>query len=103
MKCLFTILLSILFISQSFAEVIIITPNNKTNNIEVNLKVRKKQIVTFTIINQYGDIVNTIPVQVKKGKNKIDITNSSNLDEGTYTITMVTNRETTNTKFIIWK
>ncbi|NOU37953.1 MAG: hypothetical protein HOO89_04515 [Ferruginibacter sp.] len=105
MKAILTIL-SILIINFSFATTnpkLKIGFSGNTTTLEVRLNAVKASDVTFTITNAVGVIVNTKITTLKKGSNNISLLDIINLEEGTYTVSLIEAGKTFTTQFVNFK
>lgn len=80
-----------------------VLPNNKTGNAIVSFTSDKTGKGTIVVLNEDGSIVIKQQVKLVEGKNKIDISNFTNLEEGYYTICLNTNYKTWSAPFLLWK
>ncbi len=106
MKALFTILLSVIFLSTASANNfgdIKIGSNGKTSTIEVRMNSKKATAATITILNAQGVVVSTQKANLTRGDNNIALVDIQNLEEGTFTVTLVANNQTHTTQFMNWK
>lgn len=78
-------------------------PNYKTGNATVTFTSGKTGKGTIVVLNEDGETVIKQQVKLTEGKNKIDISNFTNLDEGYYTICLNTNYKTWSAPFLLWK
>jgi hypothetical protein len=105
MKALITTILCILIITTSFAsnfEGIKIGTTGKSN-IEAKYTATKATAAKVTITNQAGIVINTINVTLTKGDNNIALVDVTTLEEGTFTISLMENGNTTTTTFVNYK
>jgi hypothetical protein len=106
MKTFFTFLLSslLLLIStiSNAQDGIKVGPTGKSS-LELRFNARKATIATITITNEANIVVSTQTSDVVKGENKILIADATKLNEGTFTVTMVSNGKTETTKFVNFK
>ncbi|HOZ77873.1 MAG TPA: hypothetical protein PLY34_07740, partial [Ferruginibacter sp.] len=58
---------------------------------------------TIVVLNEEGVTVIKQQVTLTEGKNKIDISNFTNLEEGYYTICLNTNYNNWSAPFLLWK
>lgn len=68
--------------------------------ISMKLSIKKSTNATVTIYNNNGVVVSTQIKKLKAGVSTINITDVSNLLEGTYTVTVVTNTKTVQSNFL---
>lgn len=80
-----------------------VLPNYKTGNAIVTITSAKTGKGTIVVLNEAGAIVIKQQVKLTEGKNKIDISNFTNLEEGYYTICLNTNYKTWSAPFLLWK
>lgn len=80
-----------------------VMPNYKTGNAIVSFTSDRPGKGTIVVLNEDGTIVIKQKVKLSEGKNKIDVSNFTNLDEGYYTICLNTNYETWSAPFLLWK
>lgn len=77
--------------------------NYKTGNATVSFKAEKAGKGTIVVLNEDGAAVIKQSVKLTEGKNKIDISNFTNLAEGYYTICLNTNYGSYSAPFLLWK
>jgi hypothetical protein len=80
-----------------------VLPNYKTGNATVSFTSGRSGKGTIVVLNEEGATVIKLQVQLTEGKNKIDISNFTNLEEGYYTICLNTNYKTWSAPFLLWK
>lgn len=80
-----------------------VLPNYKTGNATVSFISEKTGKAAIVVLNENGATVIKQQVTLVEGKNKIDISNFTNLDEGYYTICLNTNYKTWSAPFLLWK
>ncbi len=80
-----------------------VLPNYKTGNATVTFTSGKTGKGTIVVLNEEGTTVIKQQVKLTEGKNKIDISNFTNLEEGYYTICLNTNYNTWSAPFLLWK
>lgn len=80
-----------------------VLPNYKTGNATVSFKADKAGKATIVVLNEDGSTVIKKQVKITEGKNKIDINNFTNLEEGYYTICLNTNYKSWSAPFLLWK
>jgi methionine-rich copper-binding protein CopC len=105
MKTLFTIILSALIFTTASAnnfEGIKIGTTGKSS-IEAKFSSVKATTATITITNQAGVVVNTQNVTLVKGNNTVSLLDVTTLEEGAYTISLISNGTTTTTTFVNFK
>ncbi len=77
--------------------------NYKTGSATVSFIADKAGKGTIVVLNEDGAAVIKQPVKLTEGKNKIDISNFTNLSEGYYTICLNTNYGSFSAPFLLWK
>jgi methionine-rich copper-binding protein CopC len=105
MKTLFTIILSVLIFTSASAnnfEGIKIGTSGKSS-IVAKFSSEKATNATITITNQAGLVVNTQNVTLVKGNNTVSLLDVTTLEDGTYTISLISNGTITTTKFVNFK
>jgi len=80
-----------------------IMPNAATKDIKIVLVKDKAMEATIEVIDENGKKVLQQSTQLTAGNNNINIDNFHSLNEGTYTIKLVSNNETQTSKFLFWK
>jgi hypothetical protein len=80
-----------------------VLPNFKTGNATVSFKSDKAGKATIVVLNEDGNTVIKQAVKLTEGKNKIDISNFTTLEEGYYTICLNTNYGSYSAPFLLWK
>ena len=81
----------------------LVLPNAKTGNATVSFKSDKAGKATIVVLNEDGNTVIKQSVKLVEGKNKIDVSNFTNLEEGYYTICLNTNSKSYSAPFLLWK
>ena len=80
-----------------------IMPNAATKDIKIILVNDKATEATIEVIDENGKKVLQQSAQLTAGNNNINIDNFHSLNEGTYTIKLISNNETQTSKFLFWK
>jgi hypothetical protein len=80
-----------------------VSPNPKTGNALVSFKAEKAGNAVIVVLNESGATVIKQQVKLAEGKNKIDISNFTSLQEGYYTVCLNTNYKTYSAPFLLWK
>jgi len=80
-----------------------VLPNYKTGNATVTFTAGKPGKGTIVVLNEEGVTVIKQQVTLTEGKNKIDISKFTNLEEGYYTICLNTNYNNWSAPFLLWK
>ena len=78
-------------------------PNAATKDIKIILVKDKATEATIEVIDENGKKVLQQSAQLTAGNNNINIDNFHSLNEGTYTIKLISNNETQTSKFLFWK
>ena len=78
-------------------------PNAATKDIKIILVNDKATEATIEVIDENGKKVLQQSAQLTAGNNNINIDNFQSLNEGTYTIKLISNNETQTSKFLFWK
>lgn len=77
--------------------------NYKTGNATVNFNSGKAGKATIVVLNENGNTVIKQGIKLQEGKNKIDISHFTDLEEGYYTICLNTNYASYSAPFLLWK
>jgi hypothetical protein len=80
-----------------------IMPNAATKDIKIILVTGKAAEATIEVIDESGKKVLQQSAQLTAGNNNINIDNFHSLNEGTYTIKLISNNETQTSRFLFWK
>lgn len=80
-----------------------IVPDRASGETMVRFKSAKAGTATITVLDETGKIVLQQTNQLSNGINNLPVVNSLKLNEGTYTIQLVTNNQTFSSRFILWK
>ena len=80
-----------------------IMPNAATKDIKIILVNDKATGATIEVIDENGKKVLQQSAQLIAGNNNINIDNFHSLNEGTYTIKLISNNEIQTSKFLFWK
>jgi len=87
----------------AFKKEITIMPNATTKDIKIVFKTDKAADATIVVLDETGKKVLHQASWVSVGNNNINIDNFHILNEGTYTIQLISNNETHTSIFMIWK
>ena len=82
---------------------ITIMPNAETKDIKVVFKADKEAKAIIVVLDEAGKKVLNQDALLNSGNNNINIDNFHTLNEGTYTIQLISNNETYTSTFMIWK
>ncbi|MEO6229037.1 MAG: T9SS type A sorting domain-containing protein [Ferruginibacter sp.] len=80
-----------------------IVPDRASGEAMVRFKSAKAGTASITVLDETGKIVLQQTNQLTNGINNLPVVNSLKLNEGTYTIQLVTNNQTFSSRFILWK
>lgn len=80
-----------------------LSPNPKTGNVLVSFTAEKNGKGMIVVLDEAGNTVLKQPVTIAEGKNKINVNNFINLEEGYYTVCVNTNHSTYSAPFLLWK
>lgn len=80
-----------------------IMPNAATKDVKIIFKTDKAATATVIVLDQNGKNILHQDAQITEGNNNINIDNFHHLNDGTYSIQLITNNETYTSTFIIWK
>ena len=80
-----------------------IMPNAATQNIKIIFSTYQAADAKIEIIDENGKKVLGQSATLTAGSNSINIDNFHSLNEGTYTIQLISNNETQTSKFLYWK
>lgn len=80
-----------------------VLPNYKTGNATVSFTSGVTGKGNIVVLNEQGNTVIKQQVKLTEGKNKVEISNFTNLEEGFYTICLNTNYNTWSAPFLLWK
>jgi hypothetical protein len=82
---------------------IIIMPNTATKDIKIVFTTDKAADATIVVLDENGKQVLHQDAKLSIGKNNLNIDNVRSLNEGTYTIQLISNNETHTSTFMMWK
>lgn len=82
---------------------ITIMPNAATHDVKIIFKTDKSAAAKIIVLDESGKNVLQQNAQIAEGDNNINIDNFHSLNDGTYTIQLISNNETYTSTFIIWK
>lgn len=82
---------------------ITIMPNAATKDVKIIFKTDKVAAGTIIVLDENGKKVLHQDAQIAEGNNNINIDNFHTLNDGTYTIQLISNNETYTSTFMIWK
>ncbi|MDN3659048.1 T9SS type A sorting domain-containing protein [Ferruginibacter paludis] len=82
---------------------ITIMPNASTNDVKVIFTSDKAATGKVIVLDETGKKVLQQNATIAAGKNSINIDDFHKLNEGTYTIQLISNNETYTSSFMIWK
>lgn len=82
---------------------ITIMPNASTNDVKVIFTSDKAATGKVVVLDETGKKVLQQNATIAAGKNSINIDDFHKLNEGTYTIQLISNNETYTSSFMIWK
>ena len=80
-----------------------IVPDRESGEMKVRFRADKAANATLEVINENGKLVLQQTAQFTIGINNVPLVNSMKLKEGVYTLRLVTNNLTYNSRFMIWK
>lgn len=80
-----------------------IMPNAATKDVKIIFKATIAGEAVIAVLDESGKKVLQQSVTIALGNNNINIDNFHSLNEGNYTIELISNNETHSTKFIFWK
>jgi len=80
-----------------------IVSNRASGEAQVRFKASKDAEATITILDEAGKVLLQQNSKVSSGVNTIAIANLLTLNEGTYTVLLVTNNQTYTTRLLLWK
>ena len=80
-----------------------IMPNAATQDIKIIFSTYQSANATIEVIDENGKKVLGQSATLTAGSNSINIDNFHSLNEGTYTIQLISNNETQTSKFLYWK
>lgn len=80
-----------------------IMPDRASGEMKARFKATKAAEAKLEVIDEAGKVVLQQTVQLAPGMNDVPLVNSLKLNEGTYTLRLVTNNQTYNSRFLIWK
>ena len=84
-------------------EKITIGSNRESGDMELRFATDKKGEATITVLNESGKIMLQQANEVKNGVNTIPLKNATGLTGGSYTVCLISNKETYTTRFLVWK
>lgn len=82
---------------------IIILPNAATQDVKIIFKTDKAASAKIIVLDENGKKVLHQDTQIAEGNNNINIDNFHTLNDGTYTIQLISNSKTYTSAFMIWK
>jgi hypothetical protein len=82
---------------------ITIMPNASTNDVKVIFTTDKASKGAVVVLDETGKKVLQQQAVIVVGKNSINIDDFHKLNEGTYTIQLISNNQTYSSSFMIWK
>lgn len=82
---------------------IIILPNAATQDVKIIFKTDKAASAKIIVLDENGKKVLHQDIQIAEGNNNINIDNFHTLNDGTYTIQLISNSKTYTSAFMIWK
>ncbi len=82
---------------------ITIMPNAATQDVKIIFKTDKAAAAKIIVLDESGKKVLHQDTQIAEGNNNINIDNFHTLNDGTYTIQLISNSETYTSSFMIWK
>jgi methionine-rich copper-binding protein CopC len=82
---------------------LVILPNPKTGSVLISFKAEKPGKGMVIVFDDTGNIVLKQQVKLAAGKNKININNFTNLEEGNYTVCLNTSHKIYSAPFLLWK
>ena len=82
---------------------LLVTPNPKTGNAQVSFTSEKAGKGMIVVLDEAGNTVLKQQVTLAEGKNKINVNNFINLEEGYYTVCLNTQHKTFSAPFLLWK
>src|SRR5687767_1224287 len=80
-----------------------IVPDRASGEMKVRFKAGKASNATLEVVDENGNVVLQQTAQFTTGINNVPLVNSMKLKEGVYTLTLVTNKLTYHSRFLIWK
>ena len=80
-----------------------IMPNSATQDVKVIFRTDKSAEAKIIVLDESGKNVLRQNAQIAEGNNNINIDNFHSLNDGTYTIQLISNNETYTSTFMIWK
>jgi hypothetical protein len=80
-----------------------IVPDRASGEAQVRFKSTKNGEAVITVTNETGKVLLRQSSKFSAGINNIPITNLLTLDEGTYTVRLVTNNQTYSSRLLLWK
>ena len=80
-----------------------IMPDRASGEMKARFKAVKAGTAALEVIDEGGKVVLQQTAQLVPGMNDVPIINSLKLNEGAYTLRLVTNNQTYNSMFLIWK
>ncbi len=80
-----------------------ITPNSATKDVKVIFRTDKSAEAKIIVLDESGKNVLQQDAQIAEGNNNINIDNFHSLNDGTYTIQLISNNKTYTSTFMIWK
>ena len=80
-----------------------VMPNAATKDIKIIFKSAASGNGVIEVLDENGKKVLQQTAKIEAGNNDINIDNFHSLNEGNYTIQLITSNETHSAKFLIWK
>lgn len=80
-----------------------IMPDRASGEMKVRFKATKAAEARLEVIDEAGKVLLQQTAQLAPGMNDVPLVNSLKLNEGSYTLRLVTNNQTYNSRFLIWK
>jgi hypothetical protein len=80
-----------------------VSSNHTTGSALVTFTAEKKGKGTIVVLDEAGNTVIRQAVSLLKGKNKINVSNFTHLQEGYYTVCLNTQYRTFSAPFLLWK
>jgi hypothetical protein len=77
--------------------------NRESGELQLHFTAGKEGEAIITILNEAGKIILRQTNQVTNSINIIPLKNATGLTEGSYTVHLISNKETYTTRFMIWK
>ncbi len=80
-----------------------ILPDRASGEMKVRFKAAKAGTATIEVADEAGKVVLKQAAQLTTGINNVPLVNSLKLNEGFYSVRLVTNNQTYSSSFLIWK